>query len=258
LHDLDLILTISVGLAAALVLGALTNRLRLSPILGYLLAGIAVGPHTPGFVADASLAAQLAEIGVVLLMFGVGLHFHWKDLVDVRSVAVPGAIGQSLVASALGVALAVSSGWTPGEGLILGIGLSVASTVVLVCGLEGSGRLDGLPGRVAVGWLVVEDVLTVLVLVLLPALATTGGSGPLADPASRSVGSRFSPPWCCSREAGRSRGCSSRRRGRARGSSSRSPSSSRRSRSRRRRRSCSASPWRSARSSRGWSSASPA
>jgi CPA2 family monovalent cation:H+ antiporter-2 len=177
MHDLDLIITLSVALAAALVLGYVTNRLRLSPILGYLLAGVAVGPQTPGFVADAGLAAQLAEIGVVLLMFGVGLHFHLKDLLAVRSVAVPGAIGQSLVATALGVGLAVLAGWGVGEGAVLGIGLSVASTVVLIRGLEDSGRLEGVPGRVAVGWLVVEDILTVLVLVLLPALGSSGPQG---------------------------------------------------------------------------------
>ena len=190
MHNLDLVITIAVGLSAALVLGYLTQRLRLSPILGYLLAGVAVGPHTPGFVADADLAAQLAEIGVVLLMFGVGLHFHVKDLLAVKRVALPGAVGQSVVATALGLALALAVGWTTGQGLLLGIGLSVASTVVLIRGLEDSGRLEETAGRVAVGWLVVEDVFTVLVLVLLPVLADagTGASGSVVGAVALALG----------------------------------------------------------------------
>jgi len=192
MHDLNLVITIAVGLSAALVLGYVTHRLRLSPILGYLLAGIVVGPKTPGFVADAGLAAQLAEIGVVLLMFGVGLHFHVKDLLAVRRVAVPGAVGQSLAATALGVALALAAGWTLGQGLLLGIGLSVASTVVLIRGLEDSGRLEETAGRVAVGWLVVEDLFTVLVLVLLPVVADsasgTGSAGSVAGAVGLALG----------------------------------------------------------------------
>jgi CPA2 family monovalent cation:H+ antiporter-2 len=189
-HNLDLVITIAVGLSAALVLGYVTQRLRLSPIVGYMLAGILVGPHTPGFVADAALASQLAEIGVMLLMFGVGLHFHVKDLLAVRRVALPGAIGQSIAATALGLALALAVGWTAGQGLLLGIGLSVASTVVLIRGLEDSGRLEETAGRVAVGWLVVEDVFTVLVLVLLPVLADagTGASGSVAGAIALALG----------------------------------------------------------------------
>jgi CPA2 family monovalent cation:H+ antiporter-2 len=175
MHDLGLIVTLATALLAALVLGYATLRLGVSPILGYLLAGIAVGPHTPGFVADARLASQLAEIGVVLLMFGVGLHFHPKDLLAVKGVAIPGALGQSLVATGLGAALALAFGWTLGAGLVLGVAVSVASTVVLIRGLSESGRLDEPAGHVAVGWLVAEDVFTIVVLVLLPAFA--GGTG---------------------------------------------------------------------------------
>jgi CPA2 family monovalent cation:H+ antiporter-2 len=181
----ELVLTIAAALTAALALGLLTHRLRLSPILGYLLAGVLLGPATPGALASADLAAQLAEIGVVLLMFGVGLEFHWKDLLAVRGVALPGAVATSAVAAGIGTALAMSAGWGLGEGAILGAGLAVASTVVLVRGLESAGRLEDHAGRVAVGWLVVEDLLAVLVLVMLPALAGTGGGadGPSAPAA---------------------------------------------------------------------------
>ncbi len=170
MHNVDLILTLTGGLAAALVLGYLTNRLGLSPIVGYLLAGIAVGPHTPGFVADAQMAEQLAEIGVILLMFGVGLHFHPEELLAVRRVAVPGAIGQSLVATAMGVGVARAFGWDWASGLIFGLAISVASTVVLLRVLSDRGDLHTPAGHIAVGWLVVEDLFTVLVLVLLPAI----------------------------------------------------------------------------------------
>src|SRR6187551_1112109 len=132
MHDLPLISTIAAAFTAAWVLGLLTQWLKLSPIVGYLLAGVAIGPHTPGFVGDVHLAQQLAEIGVILLMFGVGLHFHLGDLLKVRNVAVPGAIGQSLVATLLGVAVAVAAGWTVKSGLVLGMAMAVASTVVLV------------------------------------------------------------------------------------------------------------------------------
>jgi len=179
MHDIGLILTITVGLSAALVFGIITNRLGLSPILGYLLAGIAVGPHTPGFVGDANLAAQLAEIGVVLLMFGVGLHFKLKDLLAVKSVAIPGAVVQSLVATALGTVVAVASGWGLWAGVVLGIAISVASTVVLIRVLMDNNMLNTPHGHVAVGWLVVEDIFTVLVLVLLPTvtLSLQGAGG---------------------------------------------------------------------------------
>jgi monovalent cation:H+ antiporter-2, CPA2 family len=177
MHDIGLIVTLSAGLAAALVFGFVTEKLRLSPILGYLLAGIAVGPHTPGFVADAAITAQLAEVGVVLLMFGVGLHFRLADLFAVRRIAVPGAVGQSVVATLLAAGVAHWFGWGFGAGLALGVGLSVASTVVLMRVLSDSRQLDTPHGHVAVGWLVVEDIFTVLVLVLLPVTATVFGGG---------------------------------------------------------------------------------
>jgi CPA2 family monovalent cation:H+ antiporter-2 len=170
MHHLDLLMTLTGALAAALVLGYVTNRLGLSPIVGYLLAGIAVGPHTPGFVADAQMAEQLAEIGVILLMFGVGLHFHPEELLRVRRVALPGAIGQSLVATAMGAGVARAFGWDWTSGIIFGLAISVASTVVLLRVLSDRGDLHTPAGHIAVGWLVVEDLFTVLVLVLMPAI----------------------------------------------------------------------------------------
>jgi CPA2 family monovalent cation:H+ antiporter-2 len=176
MHSYDLILTLTTGLGVALLFGYITQRLGLSPIVGYLVAGTLVGPHTPGFVADASLAEQLAEIGVILLMFGVGLQFHLEELLAVRRVAVPGAVGQSLVATTLGAALVIGLGWTWSAGLIFGMALSVASTVVLVRVLSDSNDLHTQAGHIAIGWLVVEDLFTVVALVLLPALfgAETG------------------------------------------------------------------------------------
>lgn len=171
MHDISLITTIAFGLTAALVLGLLVKRLGVSPIVGYLLAGIVVGPFTPGFVGDVGLAKQLAEIGVILLMFGVGLHFHIADLLAVRAIAIPGAIGQSLAATACGLLVAVTLGLTWNTGLVLGIAISVASTVVLLRALMDHSLVETGEGRVAVGWLVVEDILTVLVLVIMPALA---------------------------------------------------------------------------------------
>jgi CPA2 family monovalent cation:H+ antiporter-2 len=179
-HDLDLILTLTAGLAAALLLGYGSHRLGLSPIVGYLLAGVVIGPHTPGFVANRAMANQFAEIGVVLLMFGVGLHFRFRDLMAVRRVAVPGAIGQSLAATALGCLVAVGFGWDAAAGLVFGLAVSVASTVVLVRVLADHNELHTPTGHIAVGWLVVEDLFTVLVLVLLPVLfrgAAAGGPG---------------------------------------------------------------------------------
>ena len=170
MHGYDLILTLTGSLAAALVLGYLTQRLRLSPIVGYLLAGTLVGPHTPGFVADAALAEQLAEIGVILLMFGVGLQFHIDELLAVRRVAIPGAVAQSGVATVLGALLARAFGWDWSAGLIFGMALAVASTVVLVRVLADHNDLHTQAGHISVGWLVVEDLFTVLALVLLPAL----------------------------------------------------------------------------------------
>jgi CPA2 family monovalent cation:H+ antiporter-2 len=170
MHEYDLILTLTGGLGAALVLGYITQRLGLSPIVGYLLAGTLVGPHTPGFVANSSLAEQLAEIGVILLMFGVGLQFHIEELLAVRRVAVPGAIVQSAVATALGALLAHTLGWSWSAGLVFGMALAVASTVVLIRVLADNNDLHTEAGHIAVGWLVVEDLFTVVALVLLPAL----------------------------------------------------------------------------------------
>ncbi|HEY3225715.1 MAG TPA: cation:proton antiporter [Planctomycetota bacterium] len=171
MHDLGLIPTLAIAFSVALILGYLTHRMGLSPILGYLLAGVVVGPHTPGYVADAAIAGQLAEVGVILLMFGVGLHFHVKDLVAVRRIALPGAIGQSLVATGLGLGVALAAGWGFASGIVLGLAISVASTVVLTRVLVDNDALDTPQGHIAVGWLIVEDIFTVLVLVLLPMAA---------------------------------------------------------------------------------------
>jgi CPA2 family monovalent cation:H+ antiporter-2 len=176
MHGYDLILTLTAGLGAALVLGFVTQRLGLSPIVGYLLAGTLVGPYTPGYVADAALAEQLAEIGVILLMFGVGLQFHIDELLAVRRVAVPGAIAQSAVATVLGAVLARALGWDWPAGFIFGMALAVASTVVLVRVLSDNNDLHTEGGHIAVGWLVVEDLFTVIALVLLPALFGPGRS----------------------------------------------------------------------------------
>ncbi len=175
-HHTPLIATIVVGIVLAFALGAIANRLRISPIVGYLLAGVLVGPHTPGFVADQALAGELAEIGVILLMFGVGLHFSLKDLLSVRAIAIPGAIGQMAVATALGLGLGLALGWSIGAGIVFGLALSVASTVVLLRALQERHLLDSERGRIAVGWLVVEDLAMVLTLVLLPALAGVLGA----------------------------------------------------------------------------------
>ncbi len=177
MHDINLIKTIAFGLLAALFFGLIAKRIGLSPIVGYLIAGIAVGPYTPGFVGDVALGKQLAEIGVILLMFGVGLHFHLDDLMAVKGIAIPGALGQSLVATLCGLGLAVAAGWSIGGGTVLGIAAAVASTVVLLRVLMDHGLVETTEGRVAVGWLVVEDIITVLVLVLLPAVAVQGGDG---------------------------------------------------------------------------------
>ncbi|OJW10046.1 MAG: sodium:proton exchanger [Planctomycetales bacterium 71-10] len=174
MHNIDLILTLTGGLAAALVLGYITFKLRLSPIVGYLLAGIAVGPSTPGFHADQHLADQLAEVGVILLMFGVGLQFHLKELLAVKSVAIPGAVFQSLTATVLGTLLGHFYGWGWSAGLVFGMAISVASTVVLVRVLADNGDLHTQTGHIAVGWLVVEDLFTVLVLVMLPVVFGPG------------------------------------------------------------------------------------
>ena len=177
-HNISLITTIAAALGFGLLFGMLALRLRLPALVGYLAAGVLIGPATPGFVADVALAGQLSEIGVMLLMFGVGLHFSIRDLMEVRKVALPGAVLQIVVATAMGAGLAHLWGWSFGAGLVFGLALSVASTVVLLRALEDKGLLDSLNGRIAVGWLVVEDLVTVLMLVLLPALAgVLGGEG---------------------------------------------------------------------------------
>jgi len=170
-HHTPLIGTIVVGLVLAFVFGALAQRLRISPLVGYLMAGVAVGPFTPGFVADQGLANELAEIGVILLMFGVGLHFSLKDLLSVRAIAIPGALVQILVATLLGIAMTWAMGWTLGAGIVFGLALSVASTVVLIRALQERRLMETERGRIAVGWLIVEDLAMVLALVMLPAVA---------------------------------------------------------------------------------------
>ncbi|WP_058195976.1 YbaL family putative K(+) efflux transporter [Xanthomonas translucens] len=177
-HDTSLIDIIAVGLALAFVLGTLAHRIKLSPLVGYLVAGICVGPFTPGFVADQALANQLSELGVMLLMFGVGLHFSLEDLMEVKWIAIPGALAQIAVATLLGWGLAWSMGWPTLHGLVFGLALSVASTVVLLRAMEERRLLETQRGRIAVGWLIVEDLVMVLALVLLPALADAlGGRG---------------------------------------------------------------------------------
>ncbi|WP_176479160.1 YbaL family putative K(+) efflux transporter [Mesorhizobium sp. WSM3860] len=184
-HDTPLIATIVAGLGLAFVFGALANRFRIPPLVGYLVAGVLVGPNTPGFVADASLANELAEIGVILLMFGVGLHFSLKDLLSVRAIAVPGAVVQIGFATLLGVGLAWLLGWSLGAGLVFGLALSVASTVVLLRAMQERRLIETERGRIAVGWLIVEDLAMVMALVLLPALAgVLGGQRQPDDHAS--------------------------------------------------------------------------
>ncbi|WP_043704505.1 YbaL family putative K(+) efflux transporter [Leptothrix cholodnii] len=180
-HNISLITTLAAGFGIALILGFIAERIKMPALVGYLVAGILIGPATPGFVADVGIAAQLSEIGVMLLMFGVGLHFSLDDLLAVRRIAVPGAVVQMGFATALGMALASWWGWSLGNGLIFGLSLSCASTVVLLKALEARGVLETMNGRIAVGWLVVEDLATVLVLVLMPPLA--GVLGGTVDPA---------------------------------------------------------------------------
>jgi CPA2 family monovalent cation:H+ antiporter-2 len=170
-HSISLITTIAAGLGLALVMGFAAARLRVPPLVGYLVAGIIIGPATPGFVADVGLAGQLAEIGVMLMMFGVGLHFSIDDLLAVKGIAIPGAVVQIGGATVSGAAMALWWGWGVGSALVFGLSLSVASTVVLLRALESRGVLNSLNGRIAVGWLVVEDLVVVLILVLLPGLS---------------------------------------------------------------------------------------
>ena len=174
-HHTPLISTIVAGLVLAFVLGAIANRLRMPPLVGYLVAGVMVGPYTPGFVADTDLATELSEIGVILLMFGVGLHFSLKDLLSVRALAIPGALVQIGGATLLGWGLASLLGWPLGGGLIFGLALSVASTVVLLKALQDRHMVESEKGRIAVGWLIVEDIAMVLALVLIPAIASING-----------------------------------------------------------------------------------
>ncbi|MFS8147868.1 YbaL family putative K(+) efflux transporter [Rhizobium sp. BR 249] len=192
-HDTPLISTIVGGLVLAFIFGALAHRLRMPPLVGYLIAGVLVGPHTPGYVADQSLAPELAEIGVILLMFGVGLHFSLKDLLSVRGIAVPGAIAQIAFATLLGWGLGAFLGWPTGGSLVFGLALSVASTVVLLKALQERRLVETERGRIAVGWLIVEDLAMVLALVLIPAAASIGGDGhgpvePLSAGLSRLLG----------------------------------------------------------------------
>ena len=179
MHHTSLIATIVAGLGLAFVFGALAHRLKLPVLVGYLLAGVLVGPFTPGYVADQELAPQLAEIGVILLMFGVGLHFSLKDLLAVKAIAIPGAVVQIGAATAMGLGLAVVLGWSVGAGLVFGLALSVASTVVLLRALQERRLIETGRGKIAVGWLIVEDLAMVLALVLLPALSgVLGGEAP--------------------------------------------------------------------------------
>jgi CPA2 family monovalent cation:H+ antiporter-2 len=180
-HETPLIATIVIGLVLAFIFGAIANRLRIPPVVGYLVAGVLAGSHTPGFVADQDLAAELAEIGVILLMFGVGLHFSLKDLLSVRAIAIPGAIVQIVAATLLGAGLAWILGWSMQAGLVFGLALSVASTVVLLRAMQERRLIETERGRIAVGWLIVEDLAMVLALVLLPAIAGAINGGSAAD-----------------------------------------------------------------------------
>jgi monovalent cation:H+ antiporter-2, CPA2 family len=184
-HNLSLITTIAAAFALALVFGLIAEKLKLPALIGYLFAGIIIGPATPGFVADLEIASQLSEIGVMLLMFGVGLHFSVQDLMSVKRIALPGALVQMTLATLLGMLVAHYWGWSMGHGLVFGLSLSCASTVVLLKALESRRILESMNGKIAVGWLVVEDMVTVLVLVLMPALAgVLGGQGEAASAGS--------------------------------------------------------------------------
>jgi CPA2 family monovalent cation:H+ antiporter-2 len=188
MHEIPLITTIALALSAALLFGLIARRLKLSPIVGYLIAGVLIGPYTPGVVGDAKVAAELAEIGVILLMFGVGLHFSLKDLLAVRSLAIPGALAQSTAATLACMGLAVAIGWKWQSGLILGIAVSVASTVVMLRALLDHGIVETAEGYTAIGWLVVQDIVTVLVLVMVPAVAGAGGTSNIGQTVAIAVG----------------------------------------------------------------------
>ena len=182
-HSIALIETIAIGLGAGFIGGIVAYRIGLPTIVGYLLAGVVVGPFTPGIVADTGTASELAEVGVILLMFGVGLHFSIPDLLAVRNVAIPGAVGQIFVATVLGIALGIALGWGFAGGLVLGLAVSVASTIVLLRALEQRGELHTPQGRTAIGWLIVEDLFTVIALVTLPTIAPMllGEGGSIVD-----------------------------------------------------------------------------
>src|SRR5690349_16418982 len=183
-HQTPLIAMIVIGLVLAFIFGAVAQRLRISPLVGYLLAGVVAGPSTPGFVGDASLANELSEIGVILLMFGVGLHFSLKDLLSVQAVAVPGALLRIIGGTAMGMGMGWLLGWPIGGGLLFGLALSVASTVVLLKALQDRHMVDSDRGRIAVGWVIVEDIAMVLALVLIPAFAGVlgGTAAEINDP----------------------------------------------------------------------------
>lgn len=187
-HNIPLITTIATGFGFALIFGFIAERFKIPALVGYLAAGILIGPATPGFVADMSIASELAEIGVMLLMFGVGLHFSFKDLLAVKKIAIPGAVVQMSIATVLGMMLAMSWGWTWGQALVLGLSLSCASTVVLLKALEKRGALETMNGQIAVGWLVVEDLATVLILVILPPLAGVLGGSLLTEASAEGAG----------------------------------------------------------------------
>ena len=193
-HHMPLLATLVAALSAALLLGVLARKLRLPPLVGYLLAGGLIGPHTPGFIGDLELARELSEIGIILLMFGVGLHFSPRELAEARGVAVPGALTEMTIITLLGWGLTRFWGWSDGQGLVFGICLSVASTVVLLRTLQERGEMATPQGHIAVGWLVVEDLAMVLALVLVPvAAALLDGRAPagmLAAWARRRAG------WC--------------------------------------------------------------
>jgi monovalent cation:H+ antiporter-2, CPA2 family len=176
MHELPLLINIAVALVAAFLGGVIARVLRLPTIVGYMLAGIAIGPFTPGFAGDIQTIRQLAELGVIFLMFGVGLHFSLGDLWKARDIAIPGAIGSMLIVTLIGYGLTQYWGWSRGASLVLGLSISVASTVVLLRGLMDNGLLHTPHGQAAVGWLVLEDIATVLILLLLPTIASENGT----------------------------------------------------------------------------------
>jgi CPA2 family monovalent cation:H+ antiporter-2 len=191
-HDLPLISTIASGLGVAFVFGLIAARLKIPPIVGYLFAGVLIGPYTPGYVGDIKIAEELSEIGIVLLMFGVGLHFSMKDLMEVRKIALPGAIGQILAATGMGAVLSYFVwGWEIESAVMFGLALSVASTVVLLRSLEENNLLKSMNGHIAIGWLIVEDLVMILALVLIPTIAAAGESGSTGIDALRELFKAF-------------------------------------------------------------------